>query len=154
MNANPHPTDVTVGRNLRSIRKDKDVTQEKLAAALGLTFQQVQKYERGSNRVSASKLLDAARFLGVPISQFFRGLEGSDGEAEATTLDAFAMTRGGLELAAAFNAMTPAFRVSLLNIARTLASTALQGQITSTVAADPTPTFIGVDWGAEQPAAH
>ena len=66
--------DVHVGLRIRMRRKALGHSQQTLADALGLTFQQVQKYERGVNRVSASKLFDIARFLGVPVGFFFEGL--------------------------------------------------------------------------------
>jgi transcriptional regulator with XRE-family HTH domain len=80
----PNPVDIHVGTRVRLRRKQLGVSQERLAEALGLTFQQVQKYERGANRISASKLWDTAGFLAVPISFFFEGLkEGvSSGMAE------------------------------------------------------------------------
>ncbi len=65
----PHPVDVAVGARIRIIRKGKGMSQGTLAKALGLTFQQVQKYERGSNRVSASKLVEIARTLKVSPSE-------------------------------------------------------------------------------------
>ena len=80
----PNPVDIHVGTRVRMRRKQLGVSQERLADALGLTFQQVQKYERGANRISASKLWDTAGFLSVPIAFFFEGLkEGvSSGMAE------------------------------------------------------------------------
>ena len=80
----PNPVDIHVGTRVRLRRKQLGVSQERLADALGLTFQQVQKYERGANRISASKLWDTAGFLSVPIAFFFEGLkEGvSSGMAE------------------------------------------------------------------------
>lgn len=88
-------------------RKVLGVSQERLAEALGLTFQQVQKYERGSNRVSASKLYEIARFLGSPIAYFFEGLaDPTSGEASVDgpeqLMHDFLMTSEGLELAACF----------------------------------------------------
>ena len=74
----PNDVDVHVGSRMRQRRKMLNVSQEKLADALGLTFQQVQKYERGFNRISASKLFDAANFLQAPITYFFEGLEGRE----------------------------------------------------------------------------
>jgi transcriptional regulator with XRE-family HTH domain len=65
----PHPVDVAVGARIRIIRKGKGMSQGTLAQSLGLTFQQVQKYERGSNRVSASKLVEIARTLEVSPSE-------------------------------------------------------------------------------------
>lgn len=67
----PEPVDLIVGARLAARRQELNLTQSELAAALGVTFQQVQKYERGANRVSSSKLWLAAEFLGVPVSAFF-----------------------------------------------------------------------------------
>ena len=67
----PHPVDVLVGRRLCLRRKLLGLTQRDLAAATGLTFQQVQKYETAANRISASRLHDFARILGVPVCYFF-----------------------------------------------------------------------------------
>lgn len=81
----PHYVDQHVGRAIRELRRRQNVSQEKLAEILGLTFQQVQKYEKGSNRVSASKLFEVSQALGVGIDHFFRGVngEGAAGVAEA-----------------------------------------------------------------------
>ena len=107
----PNPVDLHVGGRIRMKRKVLGVSQERLAEALGLTFQQVQKYERGANRVSASKLYEIAAALKTPVSYFFEGLaDPSAGEAEdaapgATaeqSVHAFLMTSGGLELAGLF----------------------------------------------------
>lgn len=67
----PNPVDIYVGERLRSRRSLLKISQEKLADAVGITFQQVQKYERGTNRVSASRLWQFSRVLNVPISYFF-----------------------------------------------------------------------------------
>jgi transcriptional regulator with XRE-family HTH domain len=75
MSESPHPVDTHVGQKVRQRRMLVGMSQEKLASALGLTFQQVQKYERGANRISASKLHEVARTLKVPISYFFEGLD-------------------------------------------------------------------------------
>jgi transcriptional regulator with XRE-family HTH domain len=73
----PHPIDVHVGKRIRIRRLCLGMNQTDLADALGLTFQQVQKYEHGTNRVSASRLSVVAEILGVPISFFFDGLKPS-----------------------------------------------------------------------------
>ena len=70
----PHPIDVHVGKRIRVRRLFLGMNQETLANALGLTFQQVQKYEGGANRVSASRLSAMADILGVPIAFFFGDL--------------------------------------------------------------------------------
>ncbi len=110
-------------------RRMLGVSQERLAEALGLTFQQVQKYERGANRVSASKLYDIARFLSVPIAYFFEGLTDptaagasvrEEGGSEQLVHD-FLMTAEGLELAATFPKIRrPRLRRRLLDLVRTL----------------------------------
>lgn len=70
-----NPIDVYVGSRVKVRRKEMKLTQQDLAKALGLTFQQVQKYERGANRISASKLYMISHTLNVPISHFFDGVE-------------------------------------------------------------------------------
>jgi len=67
----PHPIDVTVGARITSLRLRKGMTQTDLATAIGVSFQQVQKYERGSNRVAASRLWLIAAALDVPMTYFF-----------------------------------------------------------------------------------
>lgn len=71
-----HPWDIVVGRRLRAGRVLSKLTQEQLGAAIGVAFQQVQKYEDGRNRISASRLAAAAVFLKLPIGYFFEGIEG------------------------------------------------------------------------------
>ncbi len=67
----PHPVDVHVGQRLRRRRTELGWSQGKLGAELGLTFQQIQKYERGANRIGASRLWEISRALNVPESYFF-----------------------------------------------------------------------------------
>src|SRR5436189_1899420 len=67
----PNPVDKYVGSRVRMRRIMLGMSQEKLGEALGLTFQQVQKYERGTNRIGASRLFDLSRVLEVPVSFFF-----------------------------------------------------------------------------------
>jgi transcriptional regulator with XRE-family HTH domain len=71
----PDPVDIIVGRNIRQLRALRRVSQLELGEALGLTFQQIQKYEKGTNRVSASKLHQIAVFLDVEISVLFEGAD-------------------------------------------------------------------------------
>ncbi len=74
----PNPVDLHVGLKLRLRRSVLGVTQENLAEAAGITFQQVQKYEKGKNRLSASRLFQFARVLDVPVSFFFEGFSAPD----------------------------------------------------------------------------
>lgn len=69
------PVDLHVGQRIRTRRRMMNMSQGDLAKALGITFQQVQKYERGANRVSASRLVDVGQALGVSIAWFFDGLD-------------------------------------------------------------------------------
>ncbi|MCZ0813334.1 MAG: helix-turn-helix domain-containing protein [Pseudomonadota bacterium] len=71
----PHPVDVHVGKRIRHRRWLVGMTQQQLAESVGIKFQQIQKYETGANRVSASRLWDIADALGVEVSFFFEGLE-------------------------------------------------------------------------------
>ena len=75
----PNPVDIHVGQRLRQRRSLIGISQERLADAIGITFQQIQKYERGANRVSASRLYQFSKLLGVPVSFFFERF----GESEA-----------------------------------------------------------------------
>jgi transcriptional regulator with XRE-family HTH domain len=100
----PNPVDVHVGRRIRDRRKEARISQEKLAEHLGLTFQQVQKYEKGANRVSASKLYEIASALNASIEYFFRGLADPTAslagvaEESAPFLDEFAASAEGQAL--------------------------------------------------------
>src|SRR5919107_2014856 len=69
--ARSHPVDVHVGARMRQRRTLLGMSQEKLGTAVGLTFQQIQKYERGSNRIGSSRLYEFAKVLDVPVSYFF-----------------------------------------------------------------------------------
>ena len=73
--AQANTVDTHVGQRIRDKRNERGMSQTEVANALGVTFQQVQKYERGTNRVGASRLFDLSRILSVPIQYFFEGLE-------------------------------------------------------------------------------
>ncbi|WP_297514724.1 helix-turn-helix transcriptional regulator [uncultured Caulobacter sp.] len=102
----PNPVDLHVGARIRMRRKILGVSQERLAEDLGLTFQQIQKYERGANRVSASKLYEIARSLHASIAYFFEGLADTNSAGLAESGEPFVhdflMTPEGLELATVF----------------------------------------------------
>ena len=85
----PSSVDQHVGRRIRMRRMMIGLSQEKLGAALGLTFQQIQKYEKGSNRVGASRLLEIAGVLGVGVEYFYEGLPqvGTDAPRHETMLE-------------------------------------------------------------------
>jgi transcriptional regulator with XRE-family HTH domain len=105
----PNPTDKHVGSRVRMRRMMLGMSQEKLGDALGLTFQQVQKYEKGTNRIGASRLQQIAHFLQVPVSFFFEGAPdlpaGPAGTMEAASpsyVSEFLATSDGLALTKAF----------------------------------------------------
>jgi len=75
MAENPDPVDIHVGKQVRKRRNALSMSQEKLGKALGLTFQQVQKYERGVNRIASSRLYQLGQILDVEISYFFDGYD-------------------------------------------------------------------------------
>lgn len=70
----PHPIDIHVGQRLRAIRTLRNMSQEKLGQRVGLTFQQIQKYERGTNRISASRLYEFSEILEISVLDFYAGL--------------------------------------------------------------------------------
>jgi transcriptional regulator with XRE-family HTH domain len=105
----PNPTDQHVGRRVRMRRLMLSMSQEKLGAALGLTFQQVQKYEKGANRIGASRLQQLSHILQVPVEFFFEGApnasapHGSNGSAlSMAQIDDFVSDLDGLRLIRAF----------------------------------------------------
>ena len=73
MSRKPLPVDVLVGRNIRICRLQRGLSQSGLGRQIGVTFQQIQKYENGTNRVGAGRLSDIARVLGVPLATLFEG---------------------------------------------------------------------------------
>ncbi len=94
----PNPIDVHVGSRVRLRRTLLGMSQEKLGEAIGLTFQQVQKYERGANRIGASRLFDLSRVLDVPVSFFFDDMPGDeDGAPEPEARPQAEARQGGIE---------------------------------------------------------
>lgn len=77
----PHPVDIHVGRRIKEIRTVRGFTQSNVAEHLGISFQQLQKYETGANRVSASRMFELSKLLQVSPSFFFEGLEGEKYES-------------------------------------------------------------------------
>lgn len=74
-----HPVDKAVGARVRELRIRAGVSQVELGRALGVSFQQIQKYEKGSNRMGASRLVQVATTLGVPVETLFDGVDGVEG---------------------------------------------------------------------------
>lgn len=121
-----HPVDVHVGKRIRHRRWMVGMTQQQLAEKVGIKFQQIQKYETGMNRVSASRLWDISEALSVPVSFFFEGLSGEDGSVrEDTTVqgDIFA-DKEALELIRSYYAIPETQRRRLFELARVLSDVA------------------------------
>jgi len=110
------PIDVFVGQRLRMLRALQGLSQTALAKELGITFQQLQKYETGANRISAGRLWQAAKIFGVPPSHFFQGL-GQDNDPAADILN----TRAGLELVRDFEGCSKSIQELVLLLSRTVA---------------------------------
>jgi len=130
--AKPNPIDVQVGSRVRLRRNMLGLSQEKLGTAIGLTFQQVQKYERGANRIGASRLHELSRVLDVPVSFFFDDMDpvrapaipGGFAEPPAEAFESDPLRRREtVELVDAYYAVEdPAVRRRLLDLARALAA--------------------------------
>ena len=112
-----HPTDIAVGRKVRERRMLLGWSQQRLAGALGVTFQQVQKYERGANRFSASMLEAAAKALEVPIAYFF---EESGGEAADAQFKDPLSFRETFDLIRAYYSLPSDLRAKVLEMVRAL----------------------------------
>jgi transcriptional regulator with XRE-family HTH domain len=117
------PVDVHVGQRLRAERLRCKLTQSEMGRAIGVTFQQVQKYENGKNRVSASMLVRAAHVLDVSIVDLFP----AETASATTTAPDLSAIKGGAELARSYAAMTGADRALLVQLAASLAGHARTG---------------------------
>jgi transcriptional regulator with XRE-family HTH domain len=129
----PNPIDVHVGSRVRFRRMLLGMSQEKLGERLGLTFQQIQKYEKGINRIGASRLFDLAQVLGVPVQFFYEEVPAaeppplvSEGFAEKPaegSIVEFLRSRDGLELNKAFVRISDAkARRAIVDLVRSLAN--------------------------------
>lgn len=132
MSEQPHPTDIRVGRLLRERRLALGITQERLGGLLGVTYQQVQKYERGTNRIGSSRLKELCGILGVQPNFFFQERE-LTGLAEAGAMSfehgiAPALGADSRALLEAFEAIADrAVRRRILELAQTLAIACRRG---------------------------
>lgn len=113
------PVDVVVGRRIRSARRRLGLTQLQLGAAAGVTFQQVQKYERGANRISASMLHRTALSQGVAVAYYFDGyLRVRPAEGPANPAEAWLMGSEAAVFAEVISALSPAMRGATLRAMR------------------------------------
>ena len=115
----PDPVDVHVGSRLRALRSLAGMSQTDIADALGLTFQQVQKNERGVNRMGSSRLYQLSLIFGVPVEYFFEGLEAP---ASAKRADDVMTKRETLELVRAYDRITNSeMRTALRDMVKAIA---------------------------------
>lgn len=121
---NPEPIDAVVGKHIRLRRLSKGLSQTELGKRVGVTFQQVQKYEKGVNRVGASRLLRIAEVLEVPVSFFFEGAEYADSDSEVESPLALIAEPQALRLVQAFSGISNAhLRRSLVELVERIAAT-------------------------------
>jgi transcriptional regulator with XRE-family HTH domain len=120
-----HPVDVHVGKRIRHRRWMNGTTQQQLAEKVGIKFQQIQKYETGMNRVSASRLWDIAAALGVEISFFFDGLDAATASETSADMPGDILSdREALELLRSYYAIPENQRRRLFDLARVLSEAA------------------------------
>ena len=122
-----HPVDVHVGQRVRQRRWMVGMTQQQLGNKVGIKFQQIQKYETGANRVSASRLWDIGEAMGVPVAFFFDGLSGEVQEVAETSSavpsDLLA-DKEAMELVRSYYSIPEAQRRRLFELARVLSDVA------------------------------
>jgi transcriptional regulator with XRE-family HTH domain len=118
-----HPVDQHVGQQMRQRRWMIGMTQQQLADAVGIRFQQIQKYETGANRVSASRLWDIAAAMGVPVNFFFEGLDTLEGDDTGSAPDMMG-SKETLDLLRTYYAIPEAQRRRLFDLARALGDAA------------------------------
>jgi transcriptional regulator with XRE-family HTH domain len=111
-----NPVDLHIGQRVRHRRWLTGMTQQNLAEAIGIRFQQVQKYESGANRISAARLWEIAGALGVPVSFFYGGMDGARGEGVDDPMDA----KETFELVRAYYAIANGPRRELLGLIQAL----------------------------------
>lgn len=124
----PNPIDIHVGSRIRLRRNMLGFSQEKLGESLGITFQQIQKYEKGTNRVGASRLQAISSILNVPVSFFFEDAPGSETQAagfaednDSTYIVDFMNSNEGVQLSRAFTKITdPKIRRKIIDLVKTL----------------------------------
>ncbi len=131
----PNPVDVHVGSRVRLRRLLLGMSQDKLGEELGVTFQQIQKYERGANRIGASRLYRMAKVLGVPVGFFYEGADEDPApgfsEGDQTPLvDDFINSPEGVALAAAFASIkSTKVRRKVLELVRAMAADAAEDEV-------------------------
>jgi len=119
----PRPIDIEIGariRRMRSMHPKGKMSQENLGNAVGVTFQQIQKYERGSNRIGTSRLVELANALEVDATELVRGLS-KFGEKPSSMAETFHNTNGAYAMSKALSQLNPRVQGALIELARALA---------------------------------
>ena len=116
------PIDVDVAKRVRALRLQRGLSQNELSDALGVTFQQFQKYERGANRISAARLFRIAKVLDVPVTFFFQASDGFRSEADEPADFDFLQTSGAMRLIRAYARIEDrGIQLTLMRLAESLA---------------------------------
>lgn len=126
----PDPMDIALGAAVRIRRRTIGMSQEALAEQCGVSFQQIQKYENGANRISFSRLVQIARALRCRVVDLMDVLDGPDRDETSGDIDLLTRMRtpGALELLSAYERLPPESRASLVNFLRALAAQAAAPQ--------------------------
>lgn len=119
----PHNIDKRIGENVRQIRLMRSLSQEKLGDGLGLTFQQVQKYEKGTNRISGSRIVQMAHILEVGIIDLFQGIDINNVKPTRSGLHDFVAIDGATALVKDVLALEPDYRKQALEMCRAIVKT-------------------------------
>jgi transcriptional regulator with XRE-family HTH domain len=115
--------DIEIGRKIRALRLERGLSQSGLADGIDLTFQQIQKYEKGTNRVSAGRLQRIADMLGTPVMFFYAGMGGHSKKDQRNNGLAFIQTKGAMRLLRAYSEIGPrATKYALVVLAESLRS--------------------------------
>ncbi|MBK1667619.1 hypothetical protein CKO28_06175 [Rhodovibrio sodomensis] len=117
--AEPDPINVAAGQRLKEARKLQGLSQQKLAQRLGITFQQIQKYERGANRMTADRMFNLSRVLQVPVSYFFQDFEQPD-------TDHLSLSSRELDLVTDYRVLTDAERDRVFQLVRAIRNSRAQ----------------------------
>lgn len=116
------PRDAEIGQRVRALRLQRGLSQTELGQLISVTFQQVQKYEKGANRISAGRLQRIAEVLGVPVAYFFAAAGDKEAPDGAADEGGFLQSEGALRLARAFARIKePAIRLQLLRLTEAIA---------------------------------
>ncbi len=119
------PRDAEIGKRVRTLRLQRGLSQTELGALINVTFQQVQKYEKGTNRISAGRLQRIAEVMTVPVSFFFAGYDDKPKASAPSPVDvefSFLQTEGALRLARAYARIKqPSVRLQLLRLTEAIA---------------------------------